>query len=201
MPGGSPACPPIRRDVKRFGGVFRGVEVAANLPVGRRRRRPRLLSKAHGPNVIRCFRGADARTLRVHQHPPPHQYRQRGGLALEAHPTPEWWFHRYRSQRPSATGRPVPISRRAACPEPRECTSCACPTYGHASWRDQQSHQSDAPPSWVNPKLRSYYGCVVMPLIARMVLAWFKQARRLTAVRKRSPDGGWSRWCGRRGSG
>lgn len=61
------------------------------------------------------FRGADARTLRVHQHPAPHQYRHGGGLALEAHPTPEWWFHRYRSQRPSATGRPVPISRRAAC--------------------------------------------------------------------------------------
>lgn len=119
---------------------------------------------------------------------------------MEAHPTPGGFTDTDLSGQAPPGGRSQSAGGQPA-PEPRECTSCACPTYGHASWRDQRSHQSDAPPSWVNPKLRSYYGCVVMPLIARMVLAWFKQARRLAAVRKRSPDGGWSRWCGRRGSG
>src|SRR6185369_15713816 len=100
----------------------------------RRRRRLRLFSKTHGPNVIRRFHGASAPTLRVHQHPAPRQYRQPRPLGVGGAPTAPALVHQHRSRRlheppddrsRSPGGQPAP--------ETPGCTSYACPTYGHPS--------------------------------------------------------------------
>src|SRR6185369_11460692 len=100
----------------------------------RRRRRLRLFSKTHGPNVIRRFHGASAPTLRVHQHPAPRQYRQPRPLGVGGAPTAPALVHPHRSRRPHEP--PADRSRSPGgqpAPETPGCTSYACPTYGHPS--------------------------------------------------------------------
>src|SRR6185369_14211984 len=100
----------------------------------RRRRRLRLFSKTHGPNVIRRFHGASAPTLRVHQHPAPRQYRQPRPLGVGGAPTAPALVHQHRSRRPHEP--PADRSRSPGgqpAPETPGCTSYACPTYRHPS--------------------------------------------------------------------
>jgi len=75
----------------------------------------RSFSKTHGPNVIRRSLGADAPALRAHQHQAPRQYRHPRPLLSPGAPNTPTLVHRHRSAATCATGRPVSITRRAAC--------------------------------------------------------------------------------------